>query len=173
MQDKNFLYSIFREPKDIHRILVSGVLALILSHVFYLFESDSESFSIVNVDDYILVAVFWFQFVFCLGWCLFSQETGIVIYGRIGVIALWAILIHRVFYGVESLGSFFVNFAFLLGWSAWLPFALFGLSIEGAFMKLKPLFKKSEKEKEKTESSQKNFKILNYNIEKVEKKDAV
>jgi hypothetical protein len=74
--------------------------------------------------------MFWSIVGFCSLWCIFSSEKSYMLYGRLAVISFWAILLHRLFFGVESSGSALVNFALLVGWSAWLPFALAGMGID-------------------------------------------
>ncbi len=114
---------IFQAPADIHRVIVAGVLGVLSSHVFYLIYESKIPY-ILTKDQKVLASIMGVLVVFALCWSIFSSELNIILYGRQIVVIGWVILGHRIFYGVETLGSLFVSIMLFLGWTIWIPFAL-------------------------------------------------
>jgi len=139
-----YFLEIFRAPRDIHRVLLSGVLSLLLSHVIYLYESTAQNVSIVHTNDYIFLTVFWVVFCFCFLWCFLSSGFNLTLYIRIAIISAWSIALHRLFYGVEQAGTAFFNFVALMPTTLLIPYALAGMTPLEVFNKF-GLFEKDLK----------------------------
>ncbi len=144
MKILNSYADIFKYPCDIHRVLLSGVLSIGLSHFVYLYNTTYDNISIVHTDDYLLIAIVSIVYLFSLSWCFLSSEYNLKLYGRIIVVMSWSVLVHRVFYGVTAWGSTYFDIMFIVGWSAWLPYALMGVSIEQFIEMSINFFKKKE-----------------------------
>ena len=123
-----YFLEIFRTPRDIHRVILAGVISLLLSHVIYLYEGTAQSLSIVHTSDYLLISLFWAVCGFTALWTILSSKRNLVLYGRIFIIVAWTFLGHRLVFGVESAGSFFYNLMFVIFATSWMPFAIAGMT---------------------------------------------
>jgi len=122
-------FRIFREPRDIHRVIISGLLAVFASHTWFLFY-EAETKFIFTKDHIVLGILIGAMLGFMLFWSIFSSNLNIKLYVRQIIVIGWAILAHRLSYGVESFGSIFVTAMLFLGWSIWIPFALTGMRFD-------------------------------------------
>lgn len=118
----------FSNPKDIHRVFLSCVLALLFSHSIFLANSTASNLSIVHTKDYLLVSLFWFFVAFGFGFCLFSNKLTPKLFARMFFTVTWTIGIHRILMGVDQLGTAYFNFLALFVNTLFLPFAILGQS---------------------------------------------
>jgi hypothetical protein len=119
----------FKAPQDSHRVLVAGFLAVLISHFEYIsIETiiDVKMTSEMYIMLYLVAGLFFFVAL----WTVLSSSLNLKLYMRIGVISVWGILAHRLFYGVEQTGTMFVSTVMLISMSAWIPFAFTGMSFD-------------------------------------------
>ena len=135
--------SIFRNPTDLHRVVVSCFLAVFASHFFYLHFSAMKTPKV----DLLLQSLVGSMYCFVAFWAVFSAKFDLTLYVRLFVVAGWGVLGHRLFYGVESFGSAFFNIMLFLGWSVWIPFALTGMRFDQLQLKIEEIQKRKEVKK--------------------------
>lgn len=121
---------IFRDPKDIHRVISALFLSVTASHIYFIgVESPKIKANFVK-DELVLLGLICGVLVFQVLWTFLSSELNIKLYIRQFVVIGWGILAHRIGYGLEILGSGFVTVMLLAGWSIWIPFALSGMRFD-------------------------------------------
>ncbi len=127
--------NLFKVNSQTKRVLVAGFLAFCVSHVELMYMEDmlSSTFS-----SEVLFAVYMSSGLFLLvfGWCFFSSSLDVKLVARQIIMVCWGVLIHRLFYGLESAGSMMVVAVMLIMSSAWVPFVLFGISFDELQLKI-------------------------------------
>jgi hypothetical protein len=105
---------------------MAGILSLLVSHFIYLYESTSQNLSIVHTKDYILVSVFWFIVIDRALWCILSSKKNYFLYFRLGIITTVLSLGHRLFFGLDSAGSWYFNLVYCVFATPFVLYALIG-----------------------------------------------
>jgi hypothetical protein len=120
---------VFKTPTDSNRVFIAALLALFVSHVFYVVYETPVSIKITNVLIFMFVlAGLKAAFVFC--WCLFSGGVSPKLATRVFIVSAWVIVAHRLYYGVEQLGTPLFNALTVITWVVCTPYALLGLTFE-------------------------------------------
>ncbi len=134
---RHFL-SIFRDTQDIHRVLVIIPLVLLLSHGWFMQEAPQVSLVVARLsrDETILLSLVGFVVAFVFCWAVFSAPVNIFLYVRQAIVGAWALIIHRLLYGLTELGTADFYLLAFVSFASFLPFALTGLKIEKFFQKI-------------------------------------
>lgn len=143
---------IFRDTKDIHRVLVLIPLAALISHSVYLKSTPHISVLTYSVkrDELIWICLEVALILFVFSWAVFSSPFNPVLYGRQFIFGIWTVLSHRLLYGLESLGTPFFNTVSLIFLTGSLPFAFTGLRIDQLYKRYKEK-RQSQKEERQNE----------------------
>jgi hypothetical protein len=129
---------IFRDTKDIHRVIVVVPLTLLISHSLYLrgLPHMSDIFFKPARAEVIWFGLFCFPVAFGYLWAVFSSPLNPALYIRQTIFIIWTALLHRWSYGLETFGTPYATVISLLALTSYLPFALWGLRPDQLFMKL-------------------------------------
>jgi hypothetical protein len=109
-----YFFEVFRDPKDIHRVIIAGFISLFVSHAVYLYESTAQNVSIVHTNDYLLVSLVWFFVAYLTLHSIFSSKKNIMLYLRLFIAMFFISLGHRLYFGLESAGSWFFNTSYVI-----------------------------------------------------------
>lgn len=139
--------AVFRNTQDIHRVLIVIPLTLLVSHSLYLkLQSHVEViFYTVQRSEIIWLALEVFIILFVACWAVFSSPFNPSLYVRQAVFVIWTALLHRLGYGLETLGSTYFTVVSFIALTSFLPFAFTGLKIDQLFRKLKEDYESSKK----------------------------
>jgi hypothetical protein len=139
--------AVFRDTQDIHRVLIIIPLTLLVSHSLYLkIQSHMEViFYTVQRSEivWLILEVFLILFIAC--WAVFSSPFNPALYVRQTVFVIWTALLHRLGYGLETLGSTYFTLVSFIALTSFLPFAFTGLTITQLFKRLKEDYESSKK----------------------------
>lgn len=121
-----YFFEIFREPKDIHRVVIAGFVSLFVSHAAYLYESTAQNVSIVHSSDYLLVSLVWSFVVYLFLHSIFSSKRNVMLYLRIFIGMFFVSLGHSLYFGLESAGSWQFNSSYVVFSVPFFYYSLFG-----------------------------------------------
>ncbi len=121
--------NIFRNPSDIHRVLMVIPLSALISHTIYLSDKAS-SWVVFNRGEYFLFGLVLLLFIFATLWAVFSCKFNFKLYVRQLIFILWVILFHRIAFGLESVGSMFFSILSFVALTGYVIFALTGLRLD-------------------------------------------
>jgi hypothetical protein len=131
--------AIFRNTADVHRVIMFIPLTLLASHIYY-FKSLPRIgviFYKLQRDELILIGLVAFFFVFALCWSIFSSPFNLQLYLRQSIFAAWTGLLHRLSYGLDTLGSTYPATLLFMGLTLCLPYAFMGLRLDQVWEKIK------------------------------------
>lgn len=130
---------IFRRPQDIHRVLITIPITLFISHTLFLKNQPGTSVVFNNLQrpEVIWVGLMIFLLLFVSCWAVFSSEFNPVLYTRQIVFIMWTCLVHRLSYGLETLGSPLLTWLSFGALVSFLPFAATGLRPDQIWTKYK------------------------------------
>ncbi len=130
---------IFRNTRDIHRVLVIIPLTWFISHSFYLKSRSlwANIFSSLSRDEAIWLGLCGFPALFVLCWAIFTSDFNMSLYMRQAIFAIWTGLLHRLGYGLEAIGTTYITTVSFLALTSYLPFAFWGLRPDQVFKKVK------------------------------------
>lgn len=131
--------AIFRDTRDIHRALIVIPLTLLVSHSLFLKSQPHIAviFYRVQRNEVVWLTLQAFVILFIACWAVFSSPFNLSLYVRQTVFIIWTGLLHRLGYGLETLGSTYFTVVSFLALTSFLPFAFTGLKIEQLFRKMK------------------------------------
>jgi hypothetical protein len=143
--------AVFRNTQDIHRVLIVIPLTLLISHSLYLQTRAHVEviFYTIKNEEIFWLALEGFIVLFVGCWAVFSSPFNPALYVRQGVFAIWTALLHRLGYGLESLGSTYFTVVSFIALTSFLPFAFTGLKNEQLFRKWKEEYESKKKSKTK------------------------
>lgn len=141
--------AVFRNTQDIHRVLIVIPLTLLISHSLYLKTQAHIEVVLFTVQssEIIWLVLETFIILFAACWAIFSSPFNPSLYVRQIVFAIWTALLHRLGYGLESLGSTYFTVVSFVALTSFLPFAFTGLKIEQLFKKWKDDYESNKKMK--------------------------
>lgn len=127
--------AIFRDTEDIHRVLAIVPVVLVLSHSWFIKNAVGVSVVVAQLNN---SEILWLTFssipiLFMLFWAVFSSPFNLYLYWRQIIIGAWALLIHRLAYGLTQLGTADFYVLAFAAFVSFLPFALTGQKIEQFF----------------------------------------
>lgn len=139
--------AVFRNTQDIHRVLIVIPLTLLISHSLYLKTQAHVEvvFFTLKSSEIIWLALEIFIVLFAACWAIFSSPFNPSLYVRQTVFAIWTALLHRLGYGLESLGTTYFTVVSFAALTYFLPFAFTGLRIEQLFSKWKDDYESNKK----------------------------
>jgi hypothetical protein len=115
------LLLIFRNPRDVHRVIITAPLAVVLSHAIYLYNLTPES--VFNTADKTAIALGSFIYLMTVLWCLLSNPMNIHLFNRFSIVAALTVLYHQVFFYSVGLGDTYpkilstIAYALLMIWA--------------------------------------------------------
>ena len=130
---------IFRDTQDKHRVLIIVPLVLLLSHSYYMYMQPHISviFYKIAQKEGIWLALAGFTVLFVFFWAIFSSPFNPSLYVRQIIFAVWTGLLHRLGYGLETLGSTYITVVSFIFLTLPLIFAFTGLTVSQFFNKIK------------------------------------
>jgi hypothetical protein len=130
---------VFRDTQDKHRVLMIVPLTMLLSHSYYMFMQSHVAVLLYKIgeDEALWLGLAGFIFLFVLAWAIFSSPFNPALYVRQIVFIIWTGLLHRLAYGLETLGTTYFTAVSFIALTSFLPFAFTGLKIEELFQRLK------------------------------------
>ena len=133
-----FLY-IFRDTLDKHRMLVVIPLVLLISHSVYLANQPHLSviFYRLTAAEELWLFLAGLLILFVFSWAVFSSPFSPALYVRQTVFIVWTGLLHRLAYGLETLGTTYITAVSFLALSSFLPFAFTGKTVPQLFNQIK------------------------------------
>lgn len=139
--------AVFRDTQDIHRVLIIIPLTLLVSHSLYLKSQPHVSviFYKLQRSEGVWLALELFMILFVACWAIFSSPFNPSLYVRQAVFMIWTGLLHRLGYGLETLGTTYFTIVSFIALTSFLPFAFTGLKIEQLFNKLKEDYESNKK----------------------------
>lgn len=130
---------IFRQPQDIHRVLIVIPITLFISHTIFLKSQPGLAVITGNLqrpeEIWVILMAFLLLFISC--WAVFSSAFNPVLYIRQVVFVAWTCLLHRLSYGLEELGTSYVTTISFGALVSFLPFAFTGLRPDQLWVKYK------------------------------------
>jgi len=119
---------VFRQPQDIHRVLIVIPIALFISHTVFLKNQPGTSVVFNNLQrpEMIWVGLMGFLLFFVSCWAVFSSGFNFVLYVRQSVFVMWTCLLHRLSYGLEVFGTPYLTGISIIALISFLPFAFTG-----------------------------------------------
>jgi hypothetical protein len=131
--------SIFRDTRDIDRVIIVIPLTLLISHSFLLKAQTHMSiiFYKLTPKEIVWLILMGFPVLFSFFWAVFSSPFNPSLYVRQAIFIIWTGLLHRLFYGLEILGSAYFTVVSFIALTSFLPFAFTGLKIEELFKRWK------------------------------------
>lgn len=128
---------VFRETQDKHRVMIMVPLTLLVSHSYYLSRQPHIAVILTQISNsegiWIILASFVALFVF--GWGILSSPFSPALYARQAIFIIWTGLLHRLSYGLETLGTPYFNVISFCALTYGLPFAFTGKGIPYLFTK--------------------------------------
>lgn len=116
----NKLKSIFRSPKDSHRVMAIFPIGAIISHAVYLYINSApkkinESFSLTS-SDYMSIALTIILTIGVVMWILLSNDINLRLSCRLAFMTIYGAAAHRVILGASNISgiSFFELLVFVL-----------------------------------------------------------
>lgn len=139
--------AVFRDTQDIHRVLVLIPLTLFVSHSYFLMNQPHTSviFYRLQRSEIIWIALLGFIVLFVASWAIFSSPLNSALYVRQGVFIIWTGLLHRLAYGLETLGTTYFTVVSFIALTSFLPFAFTGFKIEQLFARIKDEYKANKR----------------------------
>jgi len=130
---------IFRQPQDIHRVLVVIPIVLFISHTIFLKNQPGLAVIANNFQrpEEIWVGLMAFPVLFISCWAVFSSSFNPVLYLRQIVFIMWTCLIHRLSYGLEVFGTPYLTWISFAALVSFLPFACTGKRPDQLYEKYK------------------------------------
>lgn len=127
--------AVFRETQDIHRVLIMIPLTMLVSHSYFLYQQPAMVALAYNISrsEALWLGLAGFMVLFVGSWAIFSSEFHPALYVRQGVFIIWTGLLHRLTYGLETLGTTYFTVVSFIALTSFLPFAFTGLKIEQLF----------------------------------------
>lgn len=137
------ILKIFRETEDKHRVLIMIPLTLLISHSYFMSMQPHVMviFHSVSRSEGFWLALAGFTALFVFAWAILSGPFNPALYVRQSVFIVWIGLLHRLAYGLESLGTMYITTVSFIALSSFLPFAFTGLTVPQLFSKLKDDYK--------------------------------
>lgn len=138
---------IFRDTRNIHRVLITIPLTLLVSHSLYMKNHTPAAviFYEIQRSEVIWLGLAAFFVLFAASWAVFSGPFSPALYIRQTVFMIWTGLLHRLGYGLETLGSTYFTVVSFIALTSFLPFAFTGLKTEQLFRKLKEDYESGKK----------------------------
>ena len=120
---------VFRQPQDIHRVLIAIPITLFISHTIFLKNKPGLAVITGNLQrpEQIWVMLMSFLVLFITCWAVFSSAFNPVLYIRQIVFVMWTCLIHRLSYGLEIFGTPYLTWISFAALISFIPFACTGL----------------------------------------------
>lgn len=130
---------VFRETEDKHRVLVMVPLTLLISHSYFMSMQPHIQVIFHNVSrsEGFWLALAGFSALFVFAWAVLSSPFNPALYVRQTIFIIWTGLLHRLGYGLETLGTMYITTVSFLALSSFLPFAFTGMTIPQLFNRLK------------------------------------
>jgi len=130
---------VFRQPQDIHRVLIIIPITLFISHTVFLKNQPGLAVITGNLQrpEQIWVSLMAFLVLFISCWAVFSSAFNPVLYVRQIVFAMWTCLLHRLSYGLEVFGTPYLTWISFAALISFLPFACTGLRPDQLYTKYK------------------------------------
>lgn len=140
-------FEVFRDTRDTHRVLIVIPLTLFISHSLYLQGQTYVSviFYKIHRAELIWLILGAFIMLFVASWAVFSSSFNPALYIRQIIFVIWTGLLHRLSYGLESLGTTYFTIVSFIALTSFLPFAITGLKVEQLFRKLKEDYESGKK----------------------------
>ena len=127
----NEIFLFFRDPREIHRVLLVIPLSALATHILFIYNSIPDT-HLYTQPEQTAIALGVFVYTVLIGICFLSNEMTFDLLGRFSIICGWSVLGDMIVIGDEVFGNaslFFICFAFF-GLSILLIWALTGLKYE-------------------------------------------
>lgn len=142
----------FRNPREIHRVVLTVPLSGLLSHVIYMYNLLPPEYIFTTAD----ITAIWLGvslYIMTLMWCFLSNEMTIDLFNRFAIVASLTVLYHRVYFYTIDLGDPYYQALSTISFLVFVVWAITGKSykdfkhlyIEPAVKKISGIFIKNEK----------------------------